>query len=351
MDNLGNLKQLLESGIITKDEYTTLINRTKKQDGDYDELWVDILNEFYEWCIKDYSIVTAKGYKTCLYKFVLYITKIDNNNDALNQKFETFTFRIANNFLKSLQDKSYSNQTISKTKYAIILLCKFLNQKGIDCPDISKIKVSIKNEVNNTTIALSHDEINKIANVGDLRNKVCILLAYEGALRRVELSKVKVGDFNFNKNQLYVYKGDGSLDRVCILSQETTDVVKVYINELYNDIDKWNRGRISKGKEPREDFGYIFQSIKMIVPSYALLHTMLKENAHRYYESLGVDDINDKISKVTFEILRNSRKVYLLSKGININDVMQLCGDSNYMSTYRFVKLVPVIYPNAIVVE
>lgn len=351
MDNLVNLKELLDNGIITKEEYEYLISRISKKDGSYEETWNDVLDEFYDWCIKDYSIITAKGYRICLYKFILYITKVDNNDEALKRKFETFNFRTVNNFLKSLQDNSYSNQTISKTKYAIILLCKFLKQKEIDCPDVSKIKVSIKDDVNNTTIALSHDEINRIASVGDLRNKVCILLAYEGALRRIELSKVKVGDFDFHKNQLYVYKDDGSLDRVCILSQATIDVTKEYISELYDDIEKWNRNRIAKGKEPREDFGYIFQSIKMIVPSYALLHTMLKENAYKYYKSQGVDDIDDKVSNVTFEILRNSRKVYLLSKGISINDVMQLCGDSNYMSTYRFVKLVPIIYPNSVVVE
>lgn len=78
---------------------------------------------------------------------------------------------------------------------------------------------------------------------------------------------------------------------------------------------------------------------------------MLKENAQKYYESLNADNIDDSISKVTFEVLRNSRKVYLLSKNLQVNDVMQLCGDSNYMSTYRFLKLVPVVYPDSVVVE
>ena len=164
------------------------------------------------------------------------------------------------------------------------------------------------------------------------------------------MSKVKVSDFNFEKNQLYIYNNDNALDRVCILTQTTTDVIREYIDELYVNIDRWNKSRVSKGKDKREDFGYIFQSVKMVVPSYSVLHSMLKENAQKYYESLNADNIDDSISKVT-EVLRNSRKVYLLSKNLQVNDVMQLCSDSNYMSTYRFLKLVPVVYPDSVVVE
>lgn len=32
-------------------------------------------------------------------------------------------------------------------------------------------------------------------------------------------------------------------------------------------------------------------------------------------------------------------------QGLDTKIVMQMCGDRNYMSTYRFVKLVPMLYP------
>lgn len=353
MDNLVSLKQLLKDGVITKDEYNVISKRFIKSNVDYEETWGDIINNFYDWCIGKYSITTAKGYKTCLYKFVLYMTKELDNATAMEHKFKPYTFKMVNGFLNKLSSDGIGSQTISKTKYAIMVLGNYLLTKGVDIPDISSIKISIKDSVNNTTVALLHNEIIGIANCGDLRSKVCIMLCYEGALKRIELSNIKVADFNFDKNQLFVHDKDGVLDRVCILSDDTIVAAKEYIDELYSNINRWNKSRVSKGKEPREDFGYIFQSVKMVVPSYALLQNMLKENVKNYYMSLGLTDAEllVKLSKVTFESIRNSRKVYLLSQGVSINNVMQLCGDRNYMSTYRFVKLVPMLYPEKVKIK
>lgn len=348
MDNIDNLLKLLECGVITKEEYLVLLDRITKANGEYNYTWKDTIDEYYSWCIDNYSLTTAKGYKTCLYKFIMYLTKKDTNKQALNVKFSEFNFSVVNNFLRKMEEDNFSAQTISKTRYAIIVLCKFLANKGIEVPDVSKIKISINKEVNNTTIALRSDEIINIANSTDLRSKVCILLAYECALRRVELSRLKTTNFNFEKNQLYIYSDKEEIDRVCILTKETNDLVKNYIEQLYYNINEWNDSRCLRGKEPRDDYGYIFQSIKMVKPSYGMLHSMLKNSATNYYKANGVSNIRECVGKITFENIRNSRKVYLLSEGYSVNDVMQLCGDKNYMSTYRFNKLVPILYPEKV---
>lgn len=350
MKDLSNLKELLESGVITNDEYATILKRLERHDGSYQEKWGDVIESFYEWCLGKYSITTAKGYKTCLYKFILYLTKTDSNTEAFECPFKTYSFVSVNNFLNKMENDNFGSQAINKTKYAIAVLGNYLASKDIKVPDISKIKISIKKEVNNTTIAITQDEIFNIVNVTDLRSKVCIMLAYDGCLRRVELSKIKVSDFNFDARQLFIYDTDGKIDRVCILSQETINTVKMYIDELYADIEKWNSNRAAKGRPLREDMGYIFQNIKMTIPSYSLLQKMLKDSAKKYYSSVYTDEsvIEEKCSIITFESIRNSRKVYLLAQGVPVNDVMSMCGDKNYMSTYRFSKLVPVLYPNSI---
>lgn len=350
MNNLENLKGLLESGVITQNEYDVIKERFNVSQGDYEHTWQDILDNFYEWCIDKYSVSTAKGYKTCLYKFALYLTKESDNQAAFEHKFKPYTFRSVNSFINKMQEDGFGSQAISKTKYAIMVLGAYLTTKDIEAPDVSNIKISIKESVNNTTVALLNDEIIDIANSGDLRSKVCIMLCYEGALKRIELSNIKISDFNFDKNQLFIRDKNDNIDRVCILSDNTISAVKEYIDELYSNIERWNLSRTSKNKELREDFGYIFQSVKMVVPSYSLLQTMLKENVTNYYlkKELTEKELSHKISCVTFESIRNSRKVYLLSKGLTVNDVMQMCGDKNYMSTYRFVKLVPMLYPETI---
>jgi site-specific recombinase XerD len=346
MNNLNRLNELLNDAIITREEYELFKKRLTESKSDYDKTWSDVLDGFYQWCLDKYSVTTAKGYKTCLYKFISYLTKSDKNDEWYDKKFELYSFIKVNNYINKLHNSNFSHQSINKQRYAIAVFGKYLNELGIDAPNIDKIKVSIRENVNNTTIALRHDEIEKIINAGDLRSKVCLSLAYEGALKRIELCEIKVKDFDFNKKQLYIYNGN-KLERVCVLSDETINTVQTYIDELYADIEHWNKNRILKGREPREDFGYIFQNVKTTTPSYSSLQTMIKENATNYYKSLGLSDeeVRSKTKNVTFETLRNSRKVYMLANGVPTVEVMSVCGEKNYMGTYRFVKLVPILYP------
>ena len=343
----NNLKELLDKNLITKEEYDVIVKRINEKSVDYENTWGEVINDFYEWCQDKYSIVTAKGYKTCLYKFVLYMTKKETNEKALNEKFKMYTFRNVNGFFNKMERDGFSSQAMSKTKYAIVVFGKYLSTLGMDVPNINDIKISINKTVNKTTIALRQDEIIRIANCGELRSKVCIMLCYEAALRRIELMNLKVGDFNFDKRQLFIYNKDHEIDRVVILSNDAILCVQEYIDELYSNIEKWNNSRISNGREPREDYGYLFQSVKMVVPSYSLLQVMVKTNAENYYKSIydDADEVKNKVKLVTFESIRNSRKVYLLSQGVSTQEVMRLSGDKNYMSTHRFSKLVPLLYP------
>ena len=57
------------------------------------------------------------------------------------------------------------------------------------------------------------------------------------------------------------------------------------------------------------------------------------------------------VGRFTFETIRNSRRVYLLAQGKTVQQVMTLVGDRNYMATYRFVKVVPMLYPELVGVE
>lgn len=349
MPNIESVNKLLENGIITKDEYEVIIERLRQERHKTKFTWETMITGFYDWCMENYSLITAKGYKTCMYKFMLYLTKKDNNKDAFKEAFETYSFTDVNNFINKMITENFSKQAINKTKYAIAVFGNYLSTLELEAPDINNIKISITGETHNVKTVLHEDDVLKIAEIGELRNKVCILLCYEGCLKRMELCEIKVQDFDFDKNQLVIYK-DGKLERVCVLSEYTISTVKTYIKNLYKDIESWNNARAKSGRPIREDFGYIFQSIKMVKPSYSILQTMLKTNVLAYYESMGqsATEASESSKNITFETIRNSRKVYLLSKGYSVNDVMHLCGDNNYMSTHRFSKFVGLLYPESV---
>lgn len=349
-----HLKQMLEDKIITQKEYEVILKRMNHElEVNEGITWGRMMDNFLEWCEERYTIVTAKGYKSCIHKFFNYLNDIHNNNGGLDGDFYTYNFQEVNGFLDDMASQGLTKQTISKNRYALVVFGNFLNEKGIESPDITMIKTPIKDE-NKDCFAFNQNEIFEIAEGTDLRSKVCILLCYECALKRIELTKCKVDDFNFSKRQLIIYNTNRTkIDRVCVISDKLSNIVQRYINELYQDIEAWNRERISKNREPRVDEGYLFQSVKTTVPSYSILQYMLKGSSTRYYENKfdDVNEIKEKVSRFTFENIRNSRRVYLLAIGKDIRDVMNFCGDKNYMSVYRFQKLVPLLYPETIQVD
>lgn len=79
------------------------------------------------------------------------------------------------------------------------------------------------------------------------------------------------------------------------------------------------------------------------------MQTLIKNAAKNYYKNAETDKktVADKVSNFTFEALRNSKRLYLLSKGYTVNQVMNIIGDKNYMSTCRFQRYIPVYYPDS----
>lgn len=348
-DKLQELKILLQQGIITKDEYEKIELRLRKPRDITEYTWNDIIVGYYNYCNDKYTQTTSKGYKTCIMKYIMYITGLNDYEEALKQPFKVFTFQNINKFVSWMYEDGLGKQTINKIKYALIVLCDYLNTIGIDTPDITPITIPEETSVKQHVPVIREDEIFDIANHTDLRSRICIRLCYEGALKRQELTRVRFEDLAHRNNQLFIYDDDGRFTRSAVLSNELIAMIKEYKRELYSDVDKWNKSRLKKGKELREDYGYIFQNIKATVPSYPMLQTLLKNAAKRYYENnknLTDEEKTEKINAFTFETLRNSRRLNLLAKGNTVQEVMDIIGDKNYMTTYRFKKYVPVVYPD-----
>ena len=346
MIDIKNIKEMLDSKIITKEEYDVIISRLQPPKTIDNYTWSDVIDGYYDYCCQKYTIITAKGYRTCIMKFVMYYVGNNDYDYILRQKFNVFTFKKVNTFISWMINEGLSSHTVKKIKYAMIVFCDYLKSIGIDAPDITNINIE-ENDTDENIPLLTRDEIYEVAESADIRSKICILLCYEGAIKRQEIFKLKFQDFDYDKCLLNIYS-DGNLARVCVLNEYIISLVKSYKDTLYEDISKWNESRVKKGKEIREDFGYIFQNVKTTTPSYPMLQTLLKNAAKKYYTEKGFDDkmVKNKVSNFTFETLRNSKRLYLLAQGYTVNQVMNIVGDKNYMSTCRFQKYIPVFYPN-----
>lgn len=346
LDNLKNIKELLENKVITEEEYNLLASRLQPAKTINDYTWNDIIENYTKWCSGKYTKTTLNGYRICIAKFAAYLNDMESTKKVLNVKFKPYTFQTVNKYIDWLQKDNLSSQAISKAKYSLLSLNNFLGTLGIKTADIEAIKTPIKAYKEENLTALREEEIIDIANLSDTRTKVLILLCYEGGMKRHELAKIRVQDFDFKKKQLFVYRDNGDINRVCILSGKTIRIVKNYIDDLYEDVNRWNKSRELKGKELREDYGYIFQSVKTPTPSYPLLQSLLKQTARNYYgNKCKGDELKRKVNNFTFEYIRNSRRIYLMAHGKTVPETMNLVGDRNYMSTYKLQKLVPVLYP------
>ena len=278
------IKTLYESGVLNADEYETLIKRVNDDPKEKELTWKQVLEDYYMWGSDQYTESTIKGYKVCLYGFIKYVENVDNFDLAINKTFKEYDYRTVNQYLTRLLNDGFNEQTINKIKYAINSLGEYLNSVDISAPDVLSIKIRKTEKSDEIINILREDEIYDIVEQSDLRTKVIISLCYEAALKRIELSKIKIQDFHFDKKQLIIYDESGKdIDRVCILSQKTITLVKDYIEGLYNDIERWNESRVKKGYEVRVDEGYLFQNVKTTVPSYTMLQISLKKTSKRYY--------------------------------------------------------------------
>ena len=349
MIKVKDIKKMLENNIITKDEYDTIISRLQPPKSVDNYTWGDVIDGYYDYCTKKYTITTAKGYKTCVMKFVMYCTGSFDYDAALREKFKVFTFQKVNAFVNWMAEKALTYHTMNKIKYALIVLCDYVKTLNLSVPDISNINIPDNEKVSEIVPLMAQDEIYKVAESAETRARLCILLCYEGALKRQEICKVRFDDFDYNKCQLNIYDDKGQFVRVCVLNKYIIYLVENYKEILYNNIDKWNKSRIKKGKPVRDDKGYVFQNIKTTTPSYPSLQTLIKNAAKNYYKNAETDQktVTDKVSNFTFETLRNSKRLYLLSKGYTVNQVMNIIGDKNCMSTCRFQKYIPIYYPDS----
>lgn len=134
----------------------------------------------------------------------------------------------------------------------------------IETPDISSITITEQIDVQIEENFIRQDEIFDVSDNTDLRGKICIRLCYEAALKRQELVRVRFNDFVYQNNTLIIYDENQKIDRIAEVSSDLLKLVNEYKINLYQNVEKWNESRLKKGKEIREDFGYVFKILRRL---------------------------------------------------------------------------------------
>ncbi|MEA2088680.1 MAG: tyrosine-type recombinase/integrase [Patescibacteria group bacterium] len=243
---------------------------------------------------KKYSPDTIKSYLYCIEK---YLEFAKNNKKDTNEK-------IIKSYLKSLQKRKLSSQTINLSINAI----KFFYKEILKESD--KIKVKYAKKQNKPPVILLKKEIEKIINSAkNAQHKLILSLSYSSGLSVSEIVNLKLKNIDFNKLFIHIKNPNNKNNRFTIFSEKL----------------KQNLQNLTKNKK-KNDFLFLNRTNKQFSA----------RSVQKIFEnSLKKAKIRKKSN---FHSLRHSFATHLLENGIDICYVQKLLGHKNIRTTQIYAK-------------
>jgi len=354
------LRHLFENGVISKEKLDELTKPNVSEA--YGTISViDSINRFESFLKNDYADNTVSGYKTNVENFMQYLFDVSDvlkikglvPKVSASEVEKYFTHLIAN---------GYSSSSIRRFKHSLLKYFEFLKEEAnYSSPDLKDIETPSR--VLTEIEALKHDEIFEIAenHTTSLRDKLMILMLYEGGLRRQELIECKKSSLNKSDHTLKVFNSKNKLDRVVVLSDYIYSLITTYIDEWESEVDEINRRRNKRIKEKGGKYiqlhvsDYLFQSPRSEQISYSVIFKAIKDSVFDYFfnkeaktgasEEIAKEIAQERANLVSTETLRHSRRAYLFSLGKTVDQVQAIMGDENSHVVKRYLKVAQQLYP------
>jgi len=261
--------------------------------------YVLAIHNFVKWMQqKRYSLNTINTYESMLIIFFKYhhTKKIEliTNEDLLD--FNT-NYILANNY-----SYTYQNQLVN----AIKLFYKQTQNLHIDIETLDRPK-----KAKRLPEVLSLDEVKLVfSRVTNLKHKTLLCLLYSCGLRIGEALSLKLNALDLNRKLLHVKAGKGKKDRYVPLS-----IVMISLLQSYN-----------KSFQPKE---YLFEGQYGGPYSAVSARQVLKRSLN-----------HTKIKKhVTLHTLRHSYATHLLENGTDIRFIQELLGHNNPKTTMIYTHV------------
>ncbi len=152
-----------------------------------------------------------------------------------------------------------------------------------------------------------------------LRNRLMLLLAYDGALRREELVAIEIGDVDMPHRliRLRAETAKNGAARVVTFSETTAKLLAAYL---------WHRRDL--GEVP----GRLFLSESRRNPSQPLSADMWSKIVQRVAERAG-------LPRFTTHTLRHLRLTHLARAGLDIHEIATYAGHRNLQTTALYIHL------------
>ncbi|MFH1175515.1 MAG: site-specific tyrosine recombinase/integron integrase [bacterium] len=208
-------------------------------------------------------------------------------------------------YLENLADKNKSHSTLNTAHSAL----KFYFEKILRRKFFANIPRAKKEK--KLPEVLSREEIGEIFSViTNVKHKLLLGLIYSSGLRVSESVNIKVKDLDFKNSFLNIRQGKGAKDRVTILSDKITGVLKIYVKNKKTDDYVFESERGGKLTE---------RSVQKVF-SEALKKSKIKKDA-------------------SCHSLRHSFATHLLENGTDIRYIQELLGHARIETTQVYTKV------------
>ena len=269
----------------------------------------EAIEKFLEYIEKElnYTSMTVIDYHNDLVLFANYI-----KNNKLN--YLNLNKNDIINFLKYLDEKKYSNKSISRFLsslrhfYTYLIEIKLLEDnifKRIRNPKIEKKLPNYLNvlEIENLLNNLKEDTKE------DIRNKCLVELLYSTGIRVSEASNIKLKDIDMHNMTIRVF-GKGRKERIAYFGASLKERLDKYL-KIRNDF-------LKKG-----EIDYLFiNSIGGKLSRNSIENIFIK-----------ISDIPEVKHKLSPHTLRHTYATHLLNNGADLRSVQELLGHENLNTT------------------
>ena len=186
---------------------------------------------------KNYSSYTILNYEEDLNFFKTYIEK-----EALD--FLDIDYQQVRLFFNYLDEFKFKKTTISRKISSVRSFYKFLARNDYIPYNPFELVTSPKKDKKLPKF-LYYNELNEIFNIPDIntplgiRNRLILEILYATGMRVGELENVKISDINFSSNEIKIL-GKGNKERIVYFDDDTSKIMKDYINKTRKELLKDN---------------------------------------------------------------------------------------------------------------
>lgn len=262
---------------------------------------------------RNYSDLTIKGYRNDILKFLKYCKDKNINYLQLNKK-------IIWDFLKMLDEKSYTNASISRILSSLRGYYTYLYEEKI-IPTNLFLMVENPKKARKLPNFLNNQEIMELLTFEELktpkdyRERLIFELLYATGMRVSELCNVKIKDIDFNNKEIRVV-GKGRVMRIVYFGDYALSALNDYLR-VRNDL------------------------LKTTNNDYLILNEKGSQISRQSVEQI----VAKRIKKIAFvhhlspHTLRHTFATHLLENGADIRSVQELLGHKQLSTTQVYTHL------------